>query len=194
MPFCCTPMSAGHSARCGFFWRVHCSIAGITPLKNRVSARTSHRYFPSSMAHSVHFTCRAMSDPAFSAPSARESRTASSHSCCFLFVVGADCNHHNALKEPRGDVPRHGEQRSVEEKRDDPVHQCEPAHTARGDCHIRGLRGRTDHEREVQEVDVVRLFRSGERETRMGCGWIVVVEAVSVVQCECGVNEGPREY
>ena len=59
--------------------------------------------------------------------------------------------------QPGGDIDHQRQQRRIEEERDDPMDEREPARGAGAYRHIRSLRGRAEHEGKVQKVQVLRF-------------------------------------
>ena len=93
-------------------------------------------------------------------------------------------------RTPR-DIDHQRDQRGVEHERDDAVHGRGAADDLVGDADIGNLRGHADHEREVDEVPVIRLGMRVAARKLQAAGLAAAVEIVRVVQRKGGVNQSP---
>src|SRR3954452_10320352 len=96
----------------------------------------------------------------------------------------------DALKESGPDIDPEGQNRRIEQEGQHRGSEPEPAHAARADRDVGRLSGCADGEREIEEVEIVRLVLSGEDEPPALAGIAIVI--VRVVNGEHQVQEKPR--
>jgi hypothetical protein len=94
----------------------------------------------------------------------------------------------------RPDVDGEGEDRGVEGKGDDAVHQADQTHLARDGGDVAGLGRAPDHEGIVEEVAIVGLALAGEFQPARRTVRMRPVVDVGIVQREDHVGEGPRQH
>src|SRR5215831_12219413 len=100
------------------------------------------------------------------------------------------------LQQPGDGIDEQRENDRVESKRENAVEQSDPAHTTRGDLHVRHLAGHSDHKRKICKIKVIRRPITGENET---AGMLlhtrlvaVAVIRVCVTQTVYRMKQSPR--